>query len=60
MYMATASFEKSFVVKDSDSIAQIKKDLTNPIKVVVKQRDYEVDKKKGHTLLAQQLSVLGT
>ena len=43
--MATASFEKSFVVKDSDSIAQIKKDLANPIKVIVKQRDYKADKK---------------
>lgn len=58
--MATASFEKSFVVKDSDSIAQVKKDLANPIKVVIKQRDYKADKKKGLTLLAQQLSTLGT
>lgn len=57
--MAAASFEKSFVVKDNDSIAQIKKDLANPIKITVKQRDYKVDKKKGLTLLAQQLSVLG-
>ncbi len=58
--MATTSFEKSFVVTDNDSIAQVKKDLANPVKVVVKQRDYKADKKKGLTLLAQQLSALGT
>lgn len=58
--MATASFDKSFVVKDSDSIAQIKKDIANPIKIVVKPRDYKADKKKGLRLLAQQLSALGT
>ncbi len=58
--MATTSFEKCFVVSDSNSIEQVKKDLANPIEVVVKQRDYQADKKKGLTLLAQQLSALET
>jgi hypothetical protein len=58
--MATTSFDKSFVVRDSESIRQIHKDLENPRKVVIQKRDYEADAKKGIELLAQQLSNLET
>jgi len=58
--MATAFFEKSFVVKNRDSITQIKEELANLIKISVKRRDYKADKKKGITLLKQQLSASET
>ena len=54
--MATASFERSFVVTDSDAINQLHKDLENPRKVTIITRDKKADSEKGIELLKQQLS----
>ncbi len=54
--MATASFERSFVVTDSDAISQLHKDLENPRKVTIITRDKKADSEKGIELLKQQLS----
>lgn len=54
--MATASFDKSFVVKDKRSIDQLQKDLANPRHIEVKARDYKAENKRGVELLKQRLS----
>jgi hypothetical protein len=54
--MATASFERSFVVTDSDAIKQLHNDLQNPRKVTIITRDKKADSEKGIELLKQQLS----
>lgn len=54
--MATASFDKSFVVKDKQSIDRIKQDLANPRHIKVNKRDYTVESKQGIALLKQRLS----
>ena len=54
--MATASFERSFVVTDSDAIKQLHNDLQNPRKVTIITRDKKADSEKGIKLLKQQLS----
>ncbi|MBF7073982.1 hypothetical protein ISG33_11280 [Glaciecola sp. MH2013] len=54
--MATASFERSFVVTDSDAIKQLHNDLQNPRKVTIVTRDRKADSEKGIELLKQQLS----
>ena len=51
--MATASFEKSFVVKDKRSIDQ---DLAPPRLIKVKKRDYKAENARGVQLLKQRLS----
>ena len=53
--MATASFEKSFVVKDKRSIDQIHQDLATPRLVKVKKRDYKAENARGIQLLKQRL-----
>lgn len=58
--MATASFERSFVVTDSDAIKQLHNDLQNPRKVTIITRDKKADSEKGIELLKQQLSNLDT
>jgi hypothetical protein len=58
--MATASFERSFVVTDSDAIKQLHNDLQNPRKVTIITRDKKADSEKGIELLKQQLSNLET
>lgn len=58
--MATASFNKDFVVTDKKSIQQLKNDFNKPHVVTVKVRDYEKDKVKGISLLRQRLSTLET
>lgn len=54
--MATASFEKRFVVKDKESIDRIHQDLVNPRLVRVKKRDYRAENARGIQLLKRQLS----
>lgn len=54
--MATASFDRSFVVEDTRSIEQIHKDLANPRQIKVKKRNYKLESAKGIQLLKQQLS----
>lgn len=58
--MATASFERSFVVNDSKSIEQIHKDLAAPRRIKIKKRDYQAESEKGIQLLKQRLSNLET
>lgn len=58
--MATASFDKSFVVNDEKAIKQIQFDLKNPHKVTIIKRDLKADSEKGIQLLKQQLSNLET
>lgn len=54
--MATASFEKSFVVKDKRSIDRIHQDLATPRLIKVKKRDYKAENARGVQLLKQRLS----
>lgn len=54
--MATASFGKSFVVKDKESIDRIHRDLAHPRLIKVKKRDYKAENGKGILLLKQRLS----
>jgi hypothetical protein len=58
--MATSSFERSFVVTDSDAIKQLHNDLQNPRKVTIITRDKKADSEKGIELLKQRLSNLET
>jgi hypothetical protein len=54
--MATVSFDKSFVVRDEESIKQIHYDLEHPRPVRIPKRDYRADSKRGIQLLKQRLS----
>ena len=54
--MATASFDKSFVVKDKESIERIHHDLAHPRQVNVIERDYKAESERGIKLLKQLLS----
>ncbi len=54
--MATASFEKSFVVTDRESIDRIHQDLTHPRQVRIIKRDYKAESARGIQLLKQRLS----
>lgn len=54
--MATASFEKSFVVTDEQSVKQIRESLANPRQIKAKKRDYRAENKRGIQLLKQRLS----
>ena len=56
--MATASFDRSFVVNDQESIKKIHDDLAQPKLIKVKVRNYKADSKKGIQLLKQRLSNL--
>lgn len=58
--MATSSFDQHFIVSDRDSIAQLRKDIDNPRKIAIKERDYEKDREEGIALLKQKLSNLQT
>lgn len=54
--MATASFDKGFVVKDKESIERIHYDLAHPHVVQITKRDYKAESKRGIKLLKQRLS----
>lgn len=54
--MATASFDKTFVVSDTASIDQIRRDLSHPHFVVVQVRNYKAESEKGIKILRQRLS----
>ena len=58
--MATASFERSFIVTDNEAIKQLQDDLETPRKVTIIKRDLKADSEKGIELLKQQLSGLET
>lgn len=53
--MATASFEKSFVVRDKQSIEQLHYDLEYPREVQIAKRDIKANSKRGIALLKQRL-----
>jgi hypothetical protein len=54
--MATTSFDKSFVVTNQDSVREFKDNAKKPLKVVVKQRDFDADRQKGIQLLKRHFS----
>ncbi len=54
--MATASFDKSFVVTDRESVERIRQDLTHPRQVKIIERDYKAESARGIQLLKQRLS----
>ncbi|MCH1921345.1 hypothetical protein L9G15_18130 [Shewanella sp. A3A] len=54
--MSTASFDRAFIVEDSEAISNIKHDLRAPRKVTVTQRDHRKEAEKGVKLLKQRLS----
>jgi len=58
--MATTSFDKVFVVSDQESINVFNQNLNNPVRVKVNSHNLKADKKKGISLLKQQLSALET
>lgn len=56
--MATVSFNKNFVVSNSNAIRMITEDFANPRFVEIKKRDLEVESTKGIQLLKKRLSNL--
>lgn len=54
--MATASFERKFVVTDRDSCKVVRSELSKPIKVSTPNRNYTCDSEKGIALLKLRLS----
>lgn len=58
--MATTSFDKVFVVSDQESIKIFNQNLKKPVKIKVSSHNLKADKKKGISLLKQQLSALET
>ncbi|MDM1292576.1 hypothetical protein [Acinetobacter indicus] len=54
--MATVSFNKSFVVDSPVAFNAIIKDLEEPRKVEISNRDYKAENVKGIQLLKQRLS----
>ncbi len=54
--MSTASFDRSFKVEDIDSAVRLHKDLQEPRKVEVAERDYSADEERGILLLKQRFS----
>jgi hypothetical protein len=53
--MATASFNKNFIVTDQDSIEKFRADMKHPRKVAIKKYDREAENKQGIQLLKQRL-----
>ncbi len=51
--MATASFDKSFVIKDKTAASKFRKELSKEHVVLVKKIDVEETTKKGIELLKQ-------
>ena len=56
--MATTSFNKNFVVSDASGVKQLKADLKQPRKVVVREYDRVAEDKKGIELFKQRFSDL--
>lgn len=54
--MATASFERKFVVTDRNSCKVVRAELNNPVRVATPKRDYACDSEKGIALLKLRLS----
>ena len=53
--MATSSFNKHFVIKDSTKIKALHKSLATTHKVEVKPRDINAESKQGSSLLKRYL-----
>jgi len=53
--MTTSSFDKSFVVSDEESINQFFRNSLAPRTIIIKQRNYQLDKEKGISLLKRRL-----
>jgi hypothetical protein len=53
--MPTSSFDKEFIVTDYEAIRQLKSDMENPIKVTVKKRNYESDRRSGIQIIKDKL-----
>jgi len=54
--MSTASFDRTFEIVDPESALQLHKDLQNPRKIEVVERDYAAEEEKGIELLQQRYS----
>jgi hypothetical protein len=54
--MATASFDKSFDITDTESAELIRKGLASPRIIKVIERNYDNDNEKGIQLLKQRFS----
>lgn len=55
--MSTASFDRSFEIRDTESAVRLDKDLHSPRSVKVAVRDYAKDNDKGVQLLRRRFSV---
>ena len=53
--MATSSFDKNFVVKDSDAITRVHNQLNRKNIITVNKKDIKADSSKGISLLKQSL-----
>ena len=54
--MSTASFDRSFNIRDTKSAVSLNKDLQSPRVVNVAKRNYASDDDKGIQLLRQRFS----
>lgn len=54
--MSTASFDRSFDIRDTESAARLNQDLHSPRTIKVVKRDYATDDDKGVKLLKQRFS----
>lgn len=54
--MATASFEKNFIVQDSASIERLERELASPRTAKVSKRDYKIENTRSIEILKQRLS----
>jgi hypothetical protein len=57
--MATAFFDRSFVVKDKQSIARIQQSLAKPRQIKVNKRDYKAENERGIQITSHIRLILG-
>jgi phage FluMu protein gp41 len=58
--MPTASFDRNFDIRDTDSAILFDKDLHSPRSIKAANRDYASDDEKGIQLLRQRISSFQT
>lgn len=56
--MSVNSFNKKFIIANSEAVEIFLNDLKNPVKVISSKRDYDADSKKGLMLLKKKLKSL--
>lgn len=56
--MATSSFDKQFIIEDSDSFVKLHQDMSQPRKVKVNRRDHAAENEEGIQSLKRRLSLL--